>query len=64
MAKLKDLTLEDEVGGSTAIDDSAPAADKTYSSDKIEQLAMRGVAVFISATEPTEMQVNDIWIKI
>ena len=25
---------------------------------------MRGVAVFVSATEPTDAEVNDIWIKI
>jgi hypothetical protein len=29
-----------------------------------EPQVMRGVAVFVSATEPTEHEINDIWVKI
>jgi len=32
--------------------------------DGIVEDSNRGVAVFVSATEPTGMQLNDIWIKL
>ena len=68
MTKLKDLKLDDEVGeGGGAIDDSIESAVTTYSSEKIKQEienSVRGVAVFVSATEPPVKQTNDIWIKI
>ena len=54
--------------GGAVINDITESAVTTYSSEKVESLvasnAMRGVAVFVSATQPTGMQVNDIWIQI
>ena len=37
---------------------------KRWEAGTIASAPMRGVAVFVSATEPTEQQLNDIWIKI
>lgn len=47
--------------------DIAPSDGKQYAMKDgawEEVVTMRGVAVFVSATEPTEQQTNDIWIKI
>ena len=54
----------------TSVDDTASdSIDSTYSASKIEERisglgGMRGVAVFVSATEPTDKEINDIWIQI
>ena len=32
--------------------------------NKIPSAYLRGVAVYVQETEPTDMEVNDIWIKI
>ena len=67
MAKVEDLKLKEDLPSGGAIDDSTESASSTYSSEKINDVidnAVRGVAVFVSATEPTGMQTNDIWIKI
>ena len=37
---------------------------KQWEAGTVASAPMRGVAVFVSATEPTEQQLNDIWIKI
>ena len=51
----------------TLINDSVEAADSTYSSDKIATLisaSHRGVMVYVQTAEPTDQEVNDIWIQI
>ena len=42
-----------------------PDADYEPATKKyVDDNAMRGVAVFVSATEPVDKEVNDIWIQI
>jgi len=48
------------IGSGNGSDESdAPPSNKAVYTNN-----MRGVAVFVSVTEPTDMQLNDIWIKI
>lgn len=54
-----DYLAKDNVEAYTPDSDYEPAT-KLY----VDQEGMRGVAVFVSATEPSSPETNDIWIKI
>ena len=59
----REMRLNDYLG---AISD-APSDSKQYARKDnawIEVTTMRGVAVFVSETEPVDKEINDIWIKI
>jgi len=58
----KKLTAEDFNAVPEAPVDTKQYARKDGAWEEV--ITMRGVAVFVSATEPTEQQVNDIWIQI
>lgn len=41
----------------------APIDDKEYLRENSVWIAKRGVAVYVSAIEPTDAELNDIWIQ-